>query len=47
MDGTVTEFEALVRWKHAERGLIAPGFIGVTKDRFDRSDRQMDAVAGV
>lgn len=32
-DGTVTEFEALIRWKHAERGLIAPDdFIGVAEE---------------
>lgn len=33
MDGTVTEFEALIRWQHHERGLIPPDdFIGVAEE---------------
>ena len=32
-DGTIRSFEALVRWRHPERGLIGPaGFIGVAED---------------
>ena len=48
-DGSVCGVEALVRWRHPERGLVAPGRIHPVRrgDRADRSDRAMGAARGL
>ena len=45
----ISGFEALLRWHHPERGMIAPGRIhsGRRGDRPDRADRRMGAAAGL
>ena len=47
--GEITGFEALVRWRHPQRGLISPAdFIPLAEfDRFDRPARRVDLAPGL